>query len=75
LKYKEKSWKKISLEMERGRTKVQCLNRWNKITHPALKKGQWSEEEDELLRQWVKTNGTSFSVIHFLSGPFKWVQA
>ena len=48
----EKQWKSIA-EHVPGRNHVQCLQRWKKVLKPGLKKGHWTEEEDQLLRQLV----------------------
>ncbi|KAK8807033.1 hypothetical protein WA158_003792 [Blastocystis sp. Blastoise] len=38
------------------RTHVQCLQRWNKVLKSDLKKGHWTQQEDELLREIVQQN-------------------
>ena len=45
----ERQWKDIA-ERIPGRNHVQCLQRWKKVLKPGLKKGHWTEEEDNLLR-------------------------
>jgi len=45
-------WRKVAA-MVPGRTKVQCYYRWSNGLFPGLKKGNWSSEEDELLRRLV----------------------
>ena len=50
-RYGEKNWKEIASGIP-GRNHVQCLQRWKKVLKPGLKKGHWTEEEDELLRTW-----------------------
>lgn len=45
----EKQWKDIASRIP-GRNHVQCLQRWKKVLKPGLKKGHWTEEEDNLLR-------------------------
>lgn len=47
----EKQWKDIAVRIP-GRNHVQCLQRWKKVLKPGLKKGHWTEEEDNLLRFW-----------------------
>eukprot|EP01138_Halocafeteria_seosinensis_P009361 gb/GECG01009566.1/.p1 GENE.gb/GECG01009566.1/~~gb/GECG01009566.1/.p1 ORF type:complete len:627 (+),score=86.53 gb/GECG01009566.1/:1-1881(+) len=47
-----KNWKKIAEDVP-GRNHVQCLQRYRKVLAPGLKKGHWSDEEDEHLRQIV----------------------
>lgn len=48
----EEDWKLIS-ELVRTRTTVQCRQRWQKVLRPGLIKGQWKNEEDQLLREAV----------------------
>ena len=36
-----------------GRNHAQCLQRWNKVLKPGLKKGKWSAEEDEQLWELI----------------------
>jgi hypothetical protein len=55
-----KNWKQISNQIK-GRSAVQCQQRWNKILQPGLVKGPWSAYEDKILIDWVKKNG-----------PIKW---
>ena len=31
-----------------GRNHIQCLQRWNKVLKPGIKKGAWSEDEDAM---------------------------
>jgi hypothetical protein len=59
----ERNWSKISQSIP-GRTAIQCLHRWSKILKPGLIKGQWIQEEDEVLRNWVLQHG-----------PRHWAQA
>lgn len=51
-----RNWKKIATYFS-GRTDVQCLHRWQKVLNPALVKGQWSKEEDDLIIQLVAKHG------------------
>jgi len=44
-----------------NRSAIQCLHRWSKILKPGIKKGSWSVEEDQKLKQWADT-----------VGPVKW---
>mmetsp|Transcript_17071 Transcript_17071/g.29343 ORF Transcript_17071/g.29343 Transcript_17071/m.29343 type:complete len:569 (+) Transcript_17071:307-2013(+) len=48
--YGAKHWKTIATFVP-GRNHVQCLQRWNKVLKPGLRKGPWSEEEDKALRE------------------------
>ena len=45
------------------RSTVQCRQRWQKVLKPGLRKGQWNDSEDDLLRSLVKENGTTWAVI------------
>lgn len=49
-------WQKISHQFK-DRSAQQIMNRWNKVINPALVKGGWTKEEDEILTDWVKNNG------------------
>lgn len=51
-----KNWKQIALRVP-GRTHAQCLQRWSKVLRPGTKKGQWTLEEDNLLRHFVEVLG------------------
>lgn len=51
-RHEAKNWKSIAEEVP-GRNHVQCLQRWKKVLKPGLKKGHWTAEEDEMLRQVV----------------------
>lgn len=60
-KYKGRSWKKISQDLN-GRSSIQCLHRWSKILRPGLVKGPWTPEEDRMLINYVNYYGaTDFS--------------
>lgn len=48
----EKNWKTIARYVQ-GRNHVQCLQRWKKVLKPGLKKGHWTKEEDDLLKEVV----------------------
>jgi hypothetical protein len=54
----EKCWRDISAQVP-GRTPIQCLHRWNKVLKPGLVKGNWTCEEDQMLKDWVEANGTT----------------
>ena len=47
-----KKWKVVAQHVP-GRNSIQCLQRWNKVLKPGIKKGPWTEEEDELVRKTV----------------------
>ena len=58
----ERKWRQVSTLVP-GRTSIQCLHRWTKVLKPGRVKGSWTPEEDQLLRDWVQTEG-----------PNKWSQ-
>eukprot|EP01017_Pseudomicrothorax_dubius_P031725 TRINITY_DN4074_c0_g3_i2.p1 TRINITY_DN4074_c0_g3~~TRINITY_DN4074_c0_g3_i2.p1 ORF type:complete len:500 (-),score=94.89 TRINITY_DN4074_c0_g3_i2:168-1667(-) len=52
-----------------GRSGKQCRERWFNNLNPCVKKGSWSEEEDELIFKLYKQYGSSWSKIaKFLVG-------
>ena len=57
-----KSWKLISSIIP-GRTHVQCLQRWEKVLRPGLRKGAWLVEEDELLCQLVAAGHSNWGQV------------
>lgn len=50
-----KHWKNIA-QLVPGRSHVQCLQRWNKVLKPGLRKGPWTAEEDGILTSLVEGN-------------------
>lgn len=47
-----RNWKEIAKHVP-DRSHVQCLQRWNKVLRPGLKKGTWQPEEDDRLMHEV----------------------
>mmetsp|Transcript_9537 Transcript_9537/g.12457 ORF Transcript_9537/g.12457 Transcript_9537/m.12457 type:complete len:680 (-) Transcript_9537:1738-3777(-) len=47
-------WKKIQQKMP-GKTTSQIQYRWSKVLRPGLRKGTWTQEEDEKLIQYVSS--------------------
>jgi hypothetical protein len=47
-KFGPRNWKEIAKHVP-DRSHVQCLQRWNKVLRPGLKKGTWQPEEDDRL--------------------------
>lgn len=40
-----------------NKTPQQIMNRWNKVINPSLVKGNWTQEEDAILTNWVHIHG------------------
>ncbi len=53
--YGEK-WAKIAKEIS-GRTDLQCSQHYNSTLNPTIKRGKWTEEEDEQLKNLVDQHG------------------
>lgn len=45
-------WPKISKQIP-GKTAAHCQVKWEEILKRDSKKGNWTEEEDEMLKKWV----------------------
>eukprot|EP00908_Phaeocystis_cordata_P015290 Transcript_26416.p1 GENE.Transcript_26416~~Transcript_26416.p1 ORF type:complete len:517 (-),score=143.23 Transcript_26416:275-1825(-) len=41
-----------------GRSATSCTDRWKQVLDPSVKKGEWTEEEDETIMRAVKELGT-----------------
>ncbi len=54
--YKERNWQQVANYLE-NRTGQQCLHRWQKALKPSIRRGKWTKEEDEKLREAVKAHG------------------
>ena len=57
-----KNWTIIETEVG-SRTKEQCRYHWNYYLNPNIKKGVWTQEEDESLKQGVEKFGTNWTLI------------
>lgn len=51
--YGTQNWQAVAQTLD-GRTGQQCLHRYEKAINPQIKRGRWTTDEDELLRQAVK---------------------
>jgi len=58
----KKQWNKIAGHIK-GRTDIQCRERYCNILDPALKNTQWTEEEDQKLLSLVKMIGSKWAKI------------
>ncbi|KAJ6228684.1 myb DNA-binding domain superfamily protein-related [Anaeramoeba flamelloides] len=57
--HKGQEWDLVA-ELFQNKNSSQCLHRWKKVLDPKLKKGSWSKEEDQFLKQGVKSHGQSW---------------
>jgi hypothetical protein len=57
-----KKWEAVAEEV-RTRNSTQCHQRWTKCLLPGLRKGRWSEQEDQLLKRLVGELGTNWPKI------------
>jgi hypothetical protein len=57
LRFGARDWKRIAGFVGGGKTARQCSQRWSRALNPSLSKRQWTEEEDEELRDGVLTHG------------------
>ncbi|OHS94672.1 Myb-like DNA-binding domain containing protein [Tritrichomonas foetus] len=55
----KKKWQTMAAHFN-GKTAQQIMNRWNKVLNPNLIKGNWTPEEDEILKQWVQEKGEKY---------------
>jgi hypothetical protein len=60
--HQDKNWPQIA-KLVGTRSTVQCRQRWQKVLKPGLRKGQWDQSEDDLLRSLVKIHGTTWGKI------------
>lgn len=61
--YGAKAWTLIS-KLIPGRTGKQCHNRWSYCLNPTHIKGNWTPEEDQAILEFVKLNGTKWSMVY-----------
>jgi len=50
-------WTDIANNLGTGRTPKQCRDRWQNYLRPGIKKGGWSVEEEELIKDMYSTFG------------------
>ena len=62
-KFGAQRWPLIASFVQRGRAGKQCRERWFNHLCPAVKKGEWTEEEDRLIQEGVAELGTKWSEI------------
>lgn len=64
MEHNEKNWKDIAKALNASfpgssRNDVQCLHRWQKVLQPGLKKGPWTQHEDDTITRLVATLGAN----------------
>lgn len=63
MEHNEKNWKNIAKALNSayggGRNDVQCLHRWQKVLQPGLKKGPWTQHEDDTITRLVSELGAN----------------
>ena len=47
----------LAAEYFDDRSDVQCLHRWQKVLNPALHKGPWTRDEDDVILRLVAVHG------------------
>ena len=58
------NWKLIAAKFLGGaRSDVQCLHRWQKVLKPGLRKGKWTQEEDDTIRRCIQAGMTQWKTI------------
>jgi Myb-like DNA-binding domain len=63
--HNERNWKNIAAALNtrfcstHPRNDVQCLHRWQKVLQPGLKKGPWTEDEDQKIARLVAEVGAN----------------
>lgn len=62
-KYGEKKWKNIAMELGTEKTGAQCAQHWKRVLSPRIKKGPWTEKEEERLHFLVDMYGQSWKEI------------
>lgn len=50
-------WSHVSQLLGNSRSAKQCRERWTNFLRPGLKKGEWTFEEEELIRDMYSTFG------------------
>jgi predicted phosphoadenosine phosphosulfate sulfurtransferase len=59
---KRKSWKEVATYLPE-RLPRQCRDRWHNYLAPWIKRGEWTSEEDEIIKKKVAEIGTKWTKI------------
>jgi len=59
----EGNWNQVATFMDSNRTGKQCRERWFNHLSPAINKGEWTEEEDRIIREMRKVVGNQWSLM------------
>jgi hypothetical protein len=50
-------WTDIAKDLHNGRNGKQCRDRWQNYLRPGIKKGEWTRDEEELIKDMHRTFG------------------
>ena len=50
-------WSEIATKLNTGRHGKQCRDRWQNYLRPGIKKGDWTRDEEELIKDMYQTFG------------------
>jgi len=50
-------WSDIAAKLNTDRTGKQCRDRWQNYVRPGIKKGDWTRDEEELIKDMYRTFG------------------
>lgn len=69
-KYGERNWQQIAIELSTNRNELQCFVHYQKFKKTLYKKGKWSKQEDQKLKDIIKENSID-NVINWQKVYFK----
>lgn len=61
------SWVKVAKQLP-GRSAGHCQAKWQDILKRDSKKGNWTEEEDQMLKKWVRSTNYRSLTMELLNG-------
>ena len=62
MKHGEQYWTKVAKEVP-NRNAKECVQRWKKVLAPGLKKGKWSDAEDQSLIALIEKHGQNWTLL------------